>query len=333
MGVDYYKLLQIGEDAGEEEIRKAYRRLAMKWHPDKNPRDNKEAEAKFKQISEACDVLTDPLKRAAYDEQWGRGRKGKVPPAAGGRGGGSSSDGDEMFSEFYGSSGTFRRGGGGGGSGRRAKWFPGAAPARFGENLFRKIFGDEEDFASYQQPRKAEPIERYLSCSLEELFNGTTKKMKITRLILDASGRTLPVDEILPVDIRRGWKKGTRITFPEKGDEALDFVPADIVFIIDEKPHGVFTREDNDLVFTKRISLAEALTGFTVRLTTLDGRELAVDVDDVVHPGYEKVVAGEGMPVGKDSSRRGNLRIRFVTVFPAKLTATQKSVVRRMFTG
>ncbi|CAA6672970.1 unnamed protein product [Spirodela intermedia] len=240
MGVDYYKLLQIGEDAGEEEIKKAFRRLAMKWHPDKNPRDDKEAEAKFKQISEAYDL-----------------------PAA----------------------------------------------------------------------QEGEPIERHLSCSLEELFNGTTKKMKITRLILDASGRTLPVDEILPVDIRRGWKKGTRITFLEKGDEALDFVPADIVFIIDEKPHGVFTREENDLVFTKRISLAEALTGFTVRLTTLDGRELAVDVDDVVHPGYEKVVAGEGMPVAKDSSRRGNLRIRFVTVFPAKLTATQKSVVRQMFTG
>lgn len=138
--------------------------------------------------------------------------------------------------------------------------------------------------------------------------------------------------EILRVCIQPGWKKGKRITFPEMGDEALDVVPADIVFIIDEKPHGVFTREENDLIVTKRISLMQALAGFKVHLRTLDGRELAIDVDDVVHPGYEKVIAGEGMPV-TDRSQRGNLRIRFVTVFPAKLTATQKSAVRRIFTG
>lgn len=136
-------------------------------------------------------VLLDPQKRAAYDRQWGKGRKGKAPPAAGGRGGGSSDgDADEMVSEFFRSFSTYHRSGstGGGGSGRGGRWFPRAAPARFGENLYRTIFGDDETFARYQQPRKAEPIERPLPCSLEELFIGTTKKMKITRLILDDSG-------------------------------------------------------------------------------------------------------------------------------------------------
>ncbi|RRT44435.1 hypothetical protein B296_00050618 [Ensete ventricosum] len=135
----------------------------------------------------------------------------------------------------------------------------------------------------------------------------------------------MPVEEILTIDIKPGWKKGTKITFEEKGNERPNVIPADVVFVIDEKPHPVFTREGNDLVTTKKISLAEALTGYTAHLTTLDGRSLIVPVDSVIHPGYEEVVPKEGMPLPKDPSRKGNLRIKFDVKFPTRLTSEQKA--------
>lgn len=140
----------------------------------------------------------------------------------------------------------------------------------------------------------------------------------------------MPVEEILTIDIRPGWKKGTKITFPEKGNEQPNVVPADLVFIIDEKPHSVFTREGNDLVLTQKVTLAEALTGYTAHITTLDGRRLTIPINTVIHPDYEEVVPKEGMPLPKDPSRRGNLRIKFKIRFPTRLTADQKSGIKKL---
>ncbi|CAK9152539.1 unnamed protein product [Ilex paraguariensis] len=342
MGVDYYKILQVDKNAKDEDLKKAYRKLAMKWHPDKNPNNKKDAEAKFKQISEAYEVLSDPQKRAIYDQYGEEGLKGQVPPPdAGGPGGTtffSSGDGpnvftfsprnaNDIFAEFFGSSSPFRGmpfGGMGGGSGMRGNSrFSGGM---FGDDKFSS-FGDGRPMSS--GPRKAPPIENTLPCSLEELYKGTTKKMKISREILDASGKTLPVEEILTIDIKPGWKKGTKITFPEKGNEQPNVIPADLVFIIDEKPHSVFTRDGNDLVVTQKISLAEALTGYTVHLTTLDGRNLTIPINSVIHPNYEEVVPREGMLIPKEPLKRGNLRIKFNIKFPTRLTAEQKSGIKK----
>nr|CAB3446495.1 unnamed protein product [Digitaria exilis] len=142
--------------------------------------------------------------------------------------------------------------------------------------------------------------------------------------------RTMVVEEILTIDIKPGWKKGTKITFPEKGNEAPHIIPADIVFIIDEKPHDVFTRDGNDLVITQKISLAEALTECTVNVTTLDGRNLTVPINNVIYPGYEEVVPREGMPIPKDPSKKGNLRIKFSIKFPSRLTSDQKAEIKRL---
>lgn len=140
----------------------------------------------------------------------------------------------------------------------------------------------------------------------------------------------MPVEEILTIDIKPGWKKGTKITFPEKGNEQPNVVPADLVFIIDEKPHSVFTREGNDLVLTQKVTLAEALTGYTAHITTLDGRRLTIPINSVIHPDYEEVVPKEGMPLPKDPSRRGNLRIKFKIRFPTRLSADQKSGIKKL---
>ncbi|KAF9590126.1 hypothetical protein IFM89_031730 [Coptis chinensis] len=301
MGVDYYKVLGVDKSAKDDDLKKAYRKLAMKWHPDKNPNNKKEAEAKFKEISEAYEVLSDPQKRAVYDQYGEDGLKGQVPPPGAGPFGGM-----------------------GGGGGMRGGRFGGM----FGEDVFAS-FGGEGGSMS-QGVRKAPPIENKVPCTLEELYKGTTKKMKISREIADASGRTMPVEEILTIDIKPGWKKGTKITFPEKGNERPNVIPADLVFIIDEKPHSLFTRDGNDLIVTQRISLVEALTGYTVHLTTLDGRNLTIPITNVIHPTYEEVVPREGMPIPKDPSKKGNLRIKFNIKFPARLTAEQKAGMKRL---
>uniref|UniRef100_A0A2N9G7Q4 J domain-containing protein n=1 Tax=Fagus sylvatica TaxID=28930 RepID=A0A2N9G7Q4_FAGSY len=317
MGVDYYKILQVDKSAKDEDLKKAYRKLAMKWHPDKNPNNMKEAESKFKEISEAYEVLSDPQKRAIYDQYGEEGLKGQVPPPDAGRGGPGGAtyfqtgDGptvfrfnprnaNDIFAEFFGFSSPFGgMGMGGSGSGMRSgtRSFGGM----FGDDIFSS-FGEGRPMS--QGLRKAPPIESTLPCSLEELYKGTTKKMKISREIADASGMTLPVEEILTIEIKPGWKKGTKITFPEKGNEQPNVIPADLVFIIDEKPHSIFTRDGNDLVVTQKITLAEALTGYTVHLTTLDGRSLTIPINNVIHPDYEEVVPKEGMPIPKDPSKR-----------------------------
>jgi DnaJ homolog subfamily B member 4 len=142
--------------------------------------------------------------------------------------------------------------------------------------------------------------------------------------------RVSQLEEILTINVKSGWKKGTKITFPEKGNEAPNMAPADIVFIIEEKPHDVFTREGNDLVMTEKISLVEALTGYTVHVTTLDGRSLSVPINSVIHPSYEEVVPGEGMPIPKDPTKKGNLRIKFNIKFPSRLTSNKKSGIKRL---
>ncbi|KAL6850252.1 hypothetical protein ACP4OV_020879 [Aristida adscensionis] len=339
MGVDYYKVLGVDRGASDDDLKKAYRKLAMRWHPDKNATNKKEAEAKFKQISEAYEVLSDPQKRTIYDQLGEEGLKGQPPPGAGGPGpssfypgGGQSTSfhfnprsADDIFAEFFGFSGM------GGMGGMRGE--PGFQRSMFGNDFFASRFGGEGSASSVNMQRpvhKPPPIENRLPVSLADLYKGVTKKMKISREIIDVHGRVSQMEEILTIDVKPGWKKGTKITFPEKGNEAPNMTPADIVFIIEEKPHEVFTREGNDLIITEKISLVEALTGCTVRVSTLDGRNVSIPINSVVHPSYEEVIPGEGMPIPKDPTKKGNLRIKFNIKFPSRLTSDQKAGIKRL---
>ncbi|KAL3531689.1 hypothetical protein ACH5RR_005210 [Cinchona calisaya] len=344
MGVDYYKILQVDRNAKDDNLKKAYRKLAMKWHPDKNPNNKKDAEAKFKQISEAYDVLSDPQKRVVYDQFGEEGLKGQVPPPGAG-GYASTSDGggpnmfrfnprsaDDIFTEFFGFSSPFNGVGGMGDmGGPRSAGF--SRGGMFGDDILASLRNAAGEGASGSVPRKAAAIERTLSCSLEDLYKGTTKKMKISRDVNDANGRPATIEEILTIEIKPGWKKGTKITFPEKGNEQRGYIPSDLVFIIDEKPHGVFKRDGNDLVVTQKLSLVEALTGYTAQITTLDGRSLTIPINSVISPTYEEVVKGEGMPVPKEPSKKGNLRIKFNIKFPSRLGPEQKSGIKRLLTS
>lgn len=296
MGVDYYNILKVSRAATEEELKRSYKKLAMRWHPDKNPINKKEAEAKFKQISEAYDVLSDPQKRQIYDLYGEEGlNSAEFSEPSRGATGDYRRDAEEIFAEMF------------GGSDRR-----------FNGNGVRS-----------QSTKKSAPIENKLACSLEELYKGSRRKMKISRIALDDFNKLRTVDEILKIDIKPGWKKGTKITFPEKGNHEAGYIPADLIFVIDEKPHSVFTRDGNDLIVHQKISLLQALTGHSFNLTTLDGKTLTILVQDIMKPSGEMVFPNQGMPLSKDPNKKGNLIIKFDINFPSRLTSEQKQDLKR----
>ncbi|OWM65343.1 dnaJ homolog subfamily B member 1-like [Punica granatum] len=347
MGVDYYNILKVNRNASEDDLKKAYKRLAMIWHPDKNPTSRRsEAEAKFKQISEAYDVLSDHQKRQIYDLYGEEALKsGQFPPqpnaraGAGhyrqhhGAGAGSSQyngagfrfsprDAEDIYAEFFGSEST--SGGARGGRG-------------FRDGFYRASNSGASSSASSGatgEMRKGPPVENVLPCSLEELYRGGTRKMKISRMVFDTFGKQCNVEEILTIEVKPGWKKGTKITFPDKGNqEQPGVIPPDLVFVIDEKPHAVYRRDGNDLVVDKEITLLEALTGKTLELTTLDGRNLMIPLTYIVKPGDDMLVPGEGMPISREPGKKGNLKIKFDVKYPSRLTSEQKAELRRVLGG
>ncbi|KAK9074673.1 hypothetical protein SSX86_007271 [Deinandra increscens subsp. villosa] len=327
MGVDYYNILKVNRTVTDEDLKKSYKKLAMKWHPDKNiaSTDDKLAESKFKQISEAYYVLSDPKKRQIYDLYGEEGLKSGLydessptfTKKSGSRFRFDPRDADEIFAEFfYGSDGA-GDGGGGGGHRRKVNNNP--------DGVLRN--------SNQKSVRKAETVENKLSCSLEELYKGSKRKMQISRIVLDDSGKPGTLEEILTIHIKPGWKKGTKITFPEKGNQEPGAAAGDLIFVVDEKPHDTFKRDGNDLVFTKRITLLEALTGKTIKVTTLDGRNLVIPIADVIKPGHEEVIQNEGMPISKEPGRKGNLRIKIDIKFPSRLSGEQKSDLKRVLGG
>ncbi|XP_005112000.1 dnaJ homolog subfamily B member 1 [Aplysia californica] len=341
MGKDYYKVLGIARGASEEEIKKAYRKMALKYHPDKNKSPG--AEEKFKEIAEAYDVLGDAQKKEVYDRYGEEGLKGGMsggPPSGGGSRGGSHSytfhgDPHETFRMFFGNENPFESffsfGGPqshGGGMGR-SPFFQfqssGHDDMDVDDPFGHHMFGGQSS-----RPKRQDPaVVRELLVSLEDILSGTTKKLKITRKVLNADGRSSRTeDKILTIDIKPGWKAGTKITFPKEGDQTPHSVPADVVFIIKDKPHPLFTRDGNDVRHKVRISLRDALCGATVQVPTLSGRRISLPLNDVVKPTTQKRVQGEGLPVPKNPLKRGDLIVEFNVVFPDKIPQATKEILK-----
>ena len=283
----------------------------MQWHPDKASADNKvTAEPKFQAIAEAYDVLSDPEKRAIYDQFGYEGLKDGVPDEKGNAAGYSyENNGQDIFSKFFGTENPF---------------------ADFG-------FDEATPFTSKlkkQGPKKGEGVVKDLECTLGELFNGCVKKLKITRMrYTGTEGELKEESKVLSVSVKPGWKKGTKITFPSEGDEGPDMIPADLIFVITEAPHATLAREGSSLVFLATISLADALTDCVIAVPTLDGRKLSLPCPEVVYPNYEKRVGGEGMPQSKKGGARGDLVIRFKILFPDFLDEKKKNTLRVTLAG
>jgi DnaJ family protein B protein 4 len=366
MGTDYYKLLGVSRDASDDDIKRAYKKMALKWHPDRNA-GSEEASHKFKEISEAFEVLSDKQKRTVYDQFGEAGLKGGGPPPPGAGAGPNPFSGFGGFPGGGGTSFTFTSSGMPGSEGGFAPSDPlkmfqtmfgmgglggmsmfdadddmgGASPF----NRFRASSGrmpggmDDTGGARYSRtqsrpaPRKEPPSEitRPLKLSLEDIYGGTTKHLKVSRRKVDGSSE----DKVLEIVVQPGWKEGTKIRFPRAGNETTDGSSPDLVFVVEDKPHARFTRSGNDLIAKVEIPLVEALTnesGSKKQLEHLDGRKLQVQVPPgVVKPGQETRIGGEGMPIrGKGATGKGNLLVRWDVKFPDRLTPAQKEGVRKV---
>ena len=166
-----------------------------------------------------------------------------------------------------------------------------------------------------------------LRCTLEELYTGCTKKLKIKRKVLDPS--TKAPEKIIIVAVKPGWKAGTKLGYAGEGDEYAPNRHQDVQLVIEEKAHPVFRRDGSDLHFTMNLTLEESLCGFAKSVTTLDARELKVANKAVTVPNQQLKFPNGGMPNQKDPSVKGALIVTFKVTFPPSLTDDQKSLVHQ----
>lgn len=160
---------------------------------------------------------------------------------------------------------------------------------------------------------KEKDIEKLMYLDLKEILNGGVKKMKILRHeFIDGPKSVTEIREkILVIPFSAGIPTGTRIKFPEEGDQGPTRIPADIIFIVTEKPHEIFSRRGDNLQMIYQIDLKQALCGFTITLTTIDDRKLVIMITDVITPNYTKIIEGEGLPIPGECNKKGNLFINF----------------------
>lgn len=377
-GKDYYAILGVPRDADDDAIKQAYKKNALKHHPDRNIDKKEEAERKFKELAEAYEVLSDKQKRTIYDQYGEEGLKGGPMPgggadsaggfSAGGFPGGAfhfassdphgaehifqqffASQGIDPFAQMFGGAGGAgggpaggsrrRRGGGdtsgngpnirmsgmGGGmpggmfSGMGGGMGGGGMPGGFG-------FADEDSGGQYaQQPSPSDlVVKKPLPINLEDLYNGTTKRLKVTRKRLDGSKE----EKIIEIKIKPGWKSGTKLTYKDEGDEVAPGQFQSLEFKVEEKSHAKFQREGNNLVYTMDITLAEALLGFNKPIMTLDNRQLPISSTSIVDPQTTRRVPSEGMPISKSPGQKGDLIVKFNIKFPSSLSSSQKDLIR-----
>lgn len=305
--MDYYEVLQVPRGATEQEIKKAYRKLAMKWHPDKNKSNQVEAQYRFQEISEAYDVMSDPERRAIFDQYGYDGLKNGIPDENGDMRDGYAFNeraSEDVFNKFFGTTNPFMD---------------------FG-------FGDTQPFASSLRkkgPEKAEPIVADLICTLEDLFLGSSKSIIIARKRL-LNDELVNDSKTFVIKIKPGWKAGTKITFDRDGNETRTNEAGDVIFQIVQQEHNVFKRDGAHLVYTAKLKLSEALGDYCVEVPMLDGRKLAISCNEVLCPTSEKVIKKEGMPISNQPGDRGDLRIRFDISFPRYLTSLQKTALTKV---
>lgn len=360
-----YDVLGLKPDASQAEIKKAYHKMALKYHPDKNA-DKPDAGEKFKEVSQAYEVLQDPSKRKTYD-QYGlefllRGGPPPPEPGAGGNpfpgagGGGGMPGGFDFGGGMPGGNQGFHYefntnpGSGGGGFSFSnpdsifAEFLRGQGGMGGGGGGFEDIFesmprsrasgGGRSRASQFERPRAATPevttVERPLPLTLEELYKGVHKKMKIKRKAFDeVTGKRTTQDKVLEMDIKPGLKKGSKIKFKGVGDQE-EGGQQDLHFLIEEKNHPLFTRDGDDLHFKIDLDLKEALTGWKRTVTTIDGKQISIDKSGPTQPGSIESYPNLGMPLSKKPDTRGNFIVTYNVKFPTSLTSDQKRKLKEI---
>ena len=344
---DYYELLEIERSANDGAIKSSYRKLAMRWHPDKNPGDAA-AEAKFKAISEAYDVLKDPQKRAAYDrfghEAFKQGMNG-----GGGQGGGAGfSDIGDIFETIFGS--AFGSGGG-------------RQQARRGADLRYDLeVGLDDAFHGKQAEIEIEVSAKCEPCDGSGAEPGTGTRrcnlcgghgqvraqqgfFMVERTCPTCHGRGEVIEkpcrscrgegrtdqpQKLEVNIPPGVDTGTRIRLAGKGEAGpFGSPPGDLYIFIHIKRHGVFERDGTNLITRVPIAFTTAALGGEIEIPGLDGSHVEIEIPAGIQSGKQLRKRGQGMPVLQGRGR-GDLVIEIMVETPTKLSARQKELLREL---
>jgi DnaJ family protein B protein 4 len=323
MSKEYYEILGLNKDASKENIKKAYRKLALKYHPDKHAKksesEKKVAEEKFKQISEAYQVLSDPKTKKKYDMFGKQGSNGPNGFNGGGFNGGSfgSNDAFNIFNQFFNNDKSGFSFNFGSNQNMRSPHMQSQQPQR------RKY----NNFHSNAHPKGSESQVDY-EVSLQDFYNGNNKKIKIDNKI---GNRLMSSTE--QFTIQKGWREGVRITFEGKASCADGLLPGNLILNLKEKAgsmkdfgfarkiyfysNNLDTRDESlkysDLVCILDINMDEALNGTTKILKHMDGRNINVNIPKLKHSDEEIKIASEGMPIRKKGKiiGKGNLYIKF----------------------
>ncbi len=289
---DYYKILGVERKASADEIKKAYRKLALQYHPDRNP-GNRQAEEQFKEINEAYQVLSDPQKRARYDQlgasysQWQR----------------SGAPGDFNWNDWTAASS--------GGQGVNLDDL-------FGEGVFseffRSIFGGMGAGPSTRSRTRSAPgYQQAVAISLGEAYNGTTRRLQIGSRLVD-------------VKIPAGARTGTKVRVPGAVPSGSEGGAGDLYLVLDVAEDPLFERDGNDLHTQVSVDVFKAMLGGEVEVKTLSGKVL-LTVPPGTQPEQVFRLAGRGMPQLKRNEVKGDMYVRVKVTVPRQLTAKQKSLL------
>ena len=300
---DYYKILGVDRSAGADDIKKAYRRLAIKYHPDKNP-DDKQAEEKFKEVTEAYQVLSDPEKKRMFDNFGAAGPGGFQPGAGGFRGGPQYQDFDFQWGQG------------------------GPSPQDIFNDIFGDIFGGgaggPRGGGFGQRPRKGADLKYTLNISLEDAANGCTKLITFIRQRAGKDDQAR-----LSVAVPAGVKHQQRLKLSGEGDTPIGGGEAgDLYVVVHLQKHPLFQKNDLDLMMELPISFVDAILGKEVRIPTLSGKA-SLKIPAGTHAGQVFRLKGKGFPALK-GNKRGDMLVRVSIDVPQNLSTKDMELVKQL---
>ena len=303
---DYYKILNVGKTATADEIKKSYRKLAVKFHPDKNP-DNKEAEEKFKEISEAYDVLSDPEKRKKYDtlganwKQFDQARQHSGDPFAGFGGGGATYTYDGDLNDLF---GNMNQGDGSSGF------------SDFFEAFFTRSRGGGKRQA---RQHRGNDLQTEMEITLEEAYNGTTRLLQLP-------------NEKLRLTTKPGSYDGQLLRIRGKGQSgSTPDLNGDLLVKLKVLPHFAFRRDGDNLMLNQHIDLYTAILGGEIIIQTLNGK-VKMKIEPGTQNGNVLRLRGKGMPVYGSENNYGDLLVNLIVEIPQNLNEEQKQLFEKLKT-
>ena len=324
---NYYSILGVDESASPEEIKKSFRKLSMKFHPDKNP-GNSEAEEKFKEISQAYDTLSDTDKKKEYDftRKFGIG------------GGGGSVNPDDILNMFFGGAGGMP-----GGLGSMMGGFPFDVddansaqqfniPGGFGNvKIFTTTNGVPNGSAFNSFPmrhrKKPNPIIKNITIDIKEAYEGINLPIEIERTI-DEQKKIRQEKETIYVDIPQGVDNNEIILIKEKGNITFDDFKGDVKVFITITNNTPIIRQGLNLILNKTITLKEALCGFSFDLKYITGKIYKINnTSDIIQPNYKKTIKDMGM---KRGNKTGDLVIIFNVQFPKEINKEKMDKLKKI---